>query len=120
MVKKAVNIEAVITELMHSGKYKDYTVHSLGEGVEYFTIYVEIDGIIYPIHVTKLDTYANTMLNIDRAIHIIKSKEPEMFLYLKKRIDQLEDKITELSNRDNIENMKLKALKEVMYAINEI
>ena len=120
MVKNAVNIESVITELMHNKKYKDYTVHSLGEGVEYFTIYVEIDGIIYPIHVTKLDTYMNTMLNIDRAINIIKSKEPEMFLYLKQRIDKLEEKIAEISNRNNIEDLKLKALKEVMNAINDI
>ena len=122
MNKKAVNIDAVIMELMHNGKYKDYTVHSIGEGVEYFTIYVEIDGIIYPIHVTKIDTYTNTMLNIDRAINIIKSKEPEMFLYLKQRIDKLEQKLTEISlqnNRDNVSDIKMKVLKEVLNVIND-
>lgn len=119
MNNKAVNIDAVIAELMHNKKYKDYKVHSIGEGVEYFTIHVEIDGIIYPIHVTNLDTYTNTMLNIDRAINIIKSKEPEMFLYLKQRIDKLEKKLNEEIKKDNIAEIKLKLLEEVVTTIKD-
>lgn len=91
MSKEYYNVEAILKELMHNAKYKDYAVHSVGESVEYVTIYTEIDGIIYPLHLLRCQTYSEALIQLDRMIHTIKSKEPDMYLYLKQRIDNLEE-----------------------------
>lgn len=93
MSKQYYEVEAIILELMHNRKYKDYKIHSVGEGVEYLTIYTEIDGIIYPLHLLRCQTFSEALLQLDRMIHTIKSKEPDMFLYLKQRIDKMEEDI---------------------------
>lgn len=91
MTKRYYEVEAIMQELMHNPKYQDYRIHSIGEAVEYVTIYTEIDGIVYPLHLLRCQTYSEALLQLDRMIHTIKSKEPDMYLYLKQRIDNLEE-----------------------------
>lgn len=91
MSKQYYEVESIILELMHNRKYKDYKIHSVGEGVEYVTIYTEIDGIIYPLHLIRCQTFSEALIQLDRMIYTIKSKEPDMFLYLKQRIDKMEE-----------------------------
>ena len=93
MSKQYYEVEAIILELMHNQKYRDYKIHSVGEGVEYVTIYTEIDGIIYPLHLIRCQTFSEALVQLDRMIYTITSKEPDMFLYLKQQIDKLQEDI---------------------------
>lgn len=124
MSKQYYEVESIILELMHNQKYKDYKIHSVGEGVEYVTIYTEIDGIIYPLHLIRCQTFSEALLQLDRMIYAIKSKEPEMFLYLKQRIDKMEEdikvirrKLAEHTTSNNSDTAKYRIMLETMKAL---
>lgn len=99
MSKEYYQVEAIIQELMHNPKYQYYRIHSIGEGVEYVTIYTEIDGIVHPLHLLRCQTFSEALIQLDRMIHTIKSKEPDMFLYLKQRIDKMDERIKIINDR---------------------
>lgn len=126
MSKKYYEVEAIVKELMHNPKYQYYRIHSIGEDVEHVTIYTEIDGIIYPLHLLRCQTYSEALIQLDRMIYTIKSKEPDMFLYLKQRIDEIDNDIKlikgKLSNclvDDNANSQKYQIITEVIKALEE-